>query len=63
MDRGDWRAMAHGVAKSQTRLKDLACTYFWGSLPQFPLSNPSTVVLVATVSKIPPTISKRQLMI
>ena len=29
MDRGAWRAMVHGVAKSQTRQKQLkqACTY------------------------------------
>ena len=26
MDRGAWRATAHGVSKSWTRLSDLACT-------------------------------------
>ena len=26
MDRGAWRATVHGVAKSWTRLRDLACT-------------------------------------
>ena len=27
MDRGAWRATVHGVAKSQTRLSNLACTH------------------------------------
>ena len=27
MDRGTWWAIVHGVAKSQTRLSDLACTH------------------------------------
>ena len=28
MDRGDWRAIVHGVAKSRTRLKQLStCTH------------------------------------
>ena len=27
MDRGAWRATAHGVTKSQTRLRDLAHAY------------------------------------
>ena len=27
MDRGAWRATVHGVAKSQTRLRDSACTH------------------------------------
>ena len=27
MDRGAWRAAAHGAAKRQTRLSDLACTH------------------------------------
>ena len=29
MDRGAWRATVHGVAKSQTRLSNLACTHAW----------------------------------
>ena len=27
MDRGAWWAKVHGVAKSQTQLRDLACTH------------------------------------
>ena len=29
MDRGAWWATVHGVAKSQTRLSNLACTHAW----------------------------------
>ena len=35
MDRGAWWATVHGVAQSQTRLSDTACTRFcpWSQLP------------------------------
>ena len=29
MDRGGWQSTGHGVAKSQTRLSDWACTHMW----------------------------------
>ena len=29
MDRGDWQATVHGVAKSQTQVSDLAHTYMY----------------------------------
>ena len=35
MDRGDWWAMVHGIAKSQTRLSDQHILYsrVWGKIP------------------------------
>ena len=32
MDRGAWRAIVHGVAKSQTRLSDLTLTFHFHAL-------------------------------
>ena len=53
MDRGAWRAMVHGVAKSRTRLKQLnvqvslGCIYYCESLPSHTFATVDRKSLVA----------------
>ena len=43
MDGGDWKAMVHGVAKSQTRLSDFSFTFHFHALEKAMATHYSTL--------------------
>ena len=56
MDRGALQATVHGVSKSWTQLRDLACTHSLSQEPQIPLRHTSPIATALTLVTPPPSL-------